>query len=338
MSEKDKAASRRKKWLGIATALFMAILLVVALRHVLSEVKFEDVWAYLKALPYTSLLKAVAITALGYWVLTLYDVSALIYLKKKVPYRTTAFAASCGYAFSNNIGWAVISGAGVRLRSYGAAGLTPADVARVVVFSTTTFTLGVSFTGAVGVLVGPEPVAAMLNAPLWLVQGLAVLTLMILLGVCVITGVTRRPVRVWRWSIQLPSPLGVISQITIGSVEIMLAAGVLWSLMPVDHPISFTAFLGIYCAALVVAIFSHVPGGIGVFETIIILGLSDKVSTEVLLGAMLAYRFIYYILPLLFAGIAIAIWEIRHHTGRIGRAADRLRGHEPPPGKHGAPE
>lgn len=330
MSENENAAPRRKKWLGIATALFMAVLLAVAIRHVLSEVKFEEVWAYLEALPYTRLLQAVGITALGYWVLTLYDVSALIYLKKKVPYRTTAFAASCGYAFSNNIGWAVISGAGVRLRTYGAAGLTPADVARVVVFSTTTFTLGVSFTGAVGVLVGPEPVAAMLNAPLWLVQAMAILTLLILLGVCIITGVTRRPVRFWRWSIQLPSPLGVISQITIGSVEIMLAAGVLWSLMPPDHPIGFTAFLGIYCAALVVAIFSHVPGGIGVFESIIILGLSDEVSAGALLGAMLAYRCVYYILPLFLAGIAIAIWEIRHHTGRIGRAADRLRGQEPP--------
>lgn len=331
MTDKDQAASRRKKWLGIATALFMVVLLVIALRHVLSEVDFKEVRAYLEELPYTRLLQAVAITALGYWVLTLYDLSALIYLKKKVPYRTTAFAAACGYAFSNNIGWAVISGAGVRLRTYGAVGLSPADVARVVVFSTTTFTLGISFTGAVGVLVGPHPVAAIVNVPEWVVQGLAVLTLFCLLAVCIVTGVTRRPVRLWRWEIQLPSPLGVLSQITIGSTEIMLAAGVLWSLMPVGHEVGFTAFLGIFCAALVVAIFSHVPGGIGVFESIIILGLSDQVSAGALLGAMLAYRFVYYILPLLLAGIGIAVWEIRHHTGRIGRAADRLRRHEAPP-------
>lgn len=331
MPEQDAAAQRRKKWLGIATALFMAVLLAIAIRHVLSEVKFEDVWAYLQALPYTRLLQAVGITALGYWVLTLYDVSALIYLKKKVPYRTTAFAAACGYAFSNNIGWAVLSGAGVRLRTYGAAGLTPADVARVVVFSTTTFTLGISFTGAVGVLVGPHPVATMLKVPELLVQGLAVLTLLVLASLCIITGVTRKPIKLWRWSIQLPSPLGVISQIGIGSLEIVLAAGVLWSLLPLEHGIGFTAYLGIYCAALVVAIFSHVPGGIGVFESIIILGLSDDIPAGQLLGAMLAYRFVYYILPLLLAGIAIAIWEIRHHTGRIGRAADRLRGHGEPP-------
>lgn len=321
----DGMSRRQKVLLGIGTILFLAVLLVVAVQHVIAEINIQEVLAYLEALPLSKVVKAIGLTAAAYWVLTLYDLSALIYLKKKVPYRTTAFAAACGYAISNNVGWAVISGAGVRLRAYGNAGLTPGDVAKVVVFSTTTFTLGLTFTGAVGMIVGPHPVSVLLKIPEIAVQGIGALMLLGLFLVCLITAVTHKPVKIWRWSIQLPSWGGVVSQITIASAELVLAAGVLWMLLPVDVVVPFTAFLALYCAALIVAIFSHVPGGVGVFETIIMLGLVDHDAASSILGALLAYRFIYYVLPLVVAGLSIAAWEIRHHTGRIGRAADRLR-------------
>lgn len=326
LSAADKATRRNRTLLGIVTVLFLAGLLALAIEHVVAEVDVKEVWAYLTALPNAKVLQAIGLTCLAYWVLTLYDLSALIYLKKKVPYRTTAFAAACGYAISNNVGWAVISGAGVRLRAYGNAGLSPTDVAKVVVFSTTTFTLGLIFTGSVGMIVGPHPVSVLLKIPEIAVQAAGGAMLLGLLVVCIITAVTHKPVKVWRWSIQLPSWGGVVSQITIASAELVLACGVLWMLLPVQVDVSFTAFVALYCAALIVAIFSHVPGGIGVFESIILLGLADQDAASALLGALLAYRFIYYVLPLAVAGIAIATWEIRHHTGRIGRAADRLRG------------
>lgn len=317
---------RQKALLGIGTILFLGVLLVVAVQHVMAEVNFGEVLAYLEALPLSKVIKAIGLTAVAFWLLTLYDLSAQIYLKKKVPYGTTAFAAACGYAISNNVGWAVISGAGVRLRAYGAAGLSAGDVAKVVVFSTTTFTLGLTFTGAVGMIVGPHPVSVLLKIPELAVQAAGAAMLLGLLAICVITAVTHKPVRIWRWSIQLPSWGGVVSQITIASAELVVTAAILWMLLPIDVQVPFVSFVALFCAALIVAIFSHVPGGLGVFESIILLGMADHDAASSILGALLAYRFIYYVLPLAVAGLSIAIWEIRHHTGRIGRAADRLRG------------
>lgn len=317
---------RQKALLGIGTILFLGVLLVVAVQHVMAEVNFGEVLAYLEALPLSKVIKAIGLTAVAFWLLTLYDLSAQIYLKKKVPYGTTAFAAACGYAISNNVGWAVISGAGVRLRAYGAAGLSAGDVAKVVVFSTTTFTLGLTFTGAIGMIVGPHPVSVLLKIPELAVQAAGAAMLLGLLAICVITAVTHKPVRIWRWSIQLPSWGGVVSQITIASAELVVTAAILWMLLPVDVQVPFVSFVALFCAALIVAIFSHVPGGLGVFESIILLGMADHDAASSILGALLAYRFIYYVLPLAVAGLSIAIWEIRHHTGRIGRAADRLRG------------
>lgn len=319
---------RRKMLLGGATALFLIFLLVVAIRHVMAEISFAEVIAYLQGLPLSKVVKAVGLACLAYWALTLYDVSALIYLKKKVPYRTTAFAAACGYAISNNVGWAVISGAGVRLRAYSNAGLIPSDVAKVVVFSTTTFTLGLVFTGSVGMIAGPHPVSVLLKIPeiaVQLIGGAMLAGLALVVG---ITAVTRKPVKLWRWTVQLPSWGGVLSQITIASAELVMTAAILWMLLPVGVDVPFTSFVSLFCAALIVAIFSHVPGGIGVFETIIMLGMADHDQASGILGALLAYRFVYYVLPLIAAGLSIAIWEIRHHTGRFGRAADRLRKHK----------
>jgi uncharacterized membrane protein YbhN (UPF0104 family) len=297
--------------------VFLVALTALAVDHVVKEVDFREVWAYLDSLPLWKVVDALALTAAGYAVLTLYDVAALKYLKVKVPYPTVALASFCGYAISNNVGWAVISGGSVRFRVYSAAGLSPSTIAKVVVISTTTFTLGVIFTGSIGMLLGPHPVASLLSLPDWVVQAVAGAALAVLAVVCVISAVTRRPVQFWRWRFELPSGGIVLSQIIIASVEILISGAALWLLLPDQHGASFWEFLGIYCAALVVAMISHVPGGLGVFETILLLGLSAQGSAGSVLGALLAYRFLYYVVPLMVAGLTLLVWEARAKHGPV---------------------
>ena len=56
------------------------------------------------------------------------------------------------------------------------------------------------------------------------------------------------------------------------------------------------------------------PGGLGVFETVLILLLAPAISSEKLLATLLIYRGIYYFLPLL-VGVALLIgYELRHRT------------------------
>lgn len=311
------ASARWKTWTGIATLVVLLALAAVAVNHVINEVDFKEVWAYLDSLPLWKVLDAIALTALGYLVLTLYDVAALRYLKVKVPYRTVALASFCGYAISNNVGWAVISGGSVRYRVYSTAGLSAATVAKVVVISTTTFTLGVTFTGAIGLLIGPHPVAALLSLPDWLIQVVAGATLAALAGVLVVTAITHKPVTIWRWRFEVPSSIGVLSQIFIASLEIIIAGTALYLLLPDTHGAGFAEFIGIFCAAMVVAMISHVPGGLGVFETVLLLGLSAQGSAGGVLGALLAYRAIYYVLPLAVAGLMMLTWEIRAKHGPV---------------------
>ncbi|HYC02457.1 MAG TPA: lysylphosphatidylglycerol synthase domain-containing protein [Azospirillaceae bacterium] len=309
-----------KRWSGAITGVFVLLLGGFAVHHIYEEFNFQEVYGYLQGLAMAKVLEALAFTAVGYLFLTLYDVSALKYLKLKVRYGIVGLASFAGYAVSNNVGFAVISGGSVRYRVYSAVGLTAADIAKIVVFSTTTFTLGLIFTGGMGIMLGPHPGAELLKVPAWTLQAVGAVTLAALFGATVLTAITHKPVKLGPWRFELPSGGVVLSQIFISSVEIVLSGAALYVLLPEGHGASFVEFIAIFCAALAIAITSHVPGGIGVFEAVLILGLKQEGQVSGVLGALLAFRFIYYVLPLLLAAVMLGIWEIRQQSGSLARA------------------
>ena len=73
--------------------------------------------------------------------------------------------------------------------------------------------------------------------------------------------------------------------------------------------ISFTTFIGLFVIAQTTGVFSQVPGGIGVFETIFLMALPDSIDKANIFGALLAYRIIYYVLPLIGVGSLFFIYE-----------------------------
>jgi glycosyltransferase 2 family protein len=344
----DAARQKRQRfWLGLISGMVLVALGGLAIHHISQRVVLADVWNYLRDLPAARVLEGIGFTAAAYLLLSLYDVSALRFLKMKVKYRLVALASFAGYAMSNNIGWAVLSGVSVRYRVYSTVGLSMLDVAKVVVFSTTTFTLGVLFMGGLGLLFGPHPASQLLGIPEWVLQTLAILTLISLFALCVVAEIKRQPLRFFRWSLSLPSSGMVVAQIFIASMEILLTGAVLWQLLPPMHNVSYVEFMSIYCAALAVAIISHVPGGIGVFEAIVLLGLSAQGATlirpavegatteSVILGALLAYRFIYYVVPLAVAGVLLGSFELAKYRAAAKSAllqrGQQGTGNGPPP-------
>ena len=115
----------------------------------------------------------------------------------------------------------------------------------------------------------------------------------------------RRPIRVGKWEIPLPPPWLLIGQIAAACADLLVAAAVLYVLLPPNADTSYLYFLGIFLLGMVVAVFTHVPAGAGVFELIIV----SFYKPEVALGSMLAFRGVYYLLPLLVASVLLAIHE-----------------------------
>ena len=72
----------------------------------------------------------------------------------------------------------------------------------------------------------------------------------------------------------------------------------MYVLLPGDMGVSFLDFLPSYLMAQVAVVLTHIPGGVGVFE-LVILHLTHTSHEQMVFAAVLLFRLIYYIIPLL---------------------------------------
>jgi len=121
------------------------------------------------------------------------------------------------------------------------------------------------------------------------------------------------------WSLRAPGPIIGLTQICVAVIDLGLSASVLWVMLPPEANIGLVSFLGAYAAAVIAGIVSHVPGGIGIFEAVVLATLPD-VPRESLAAALLAYRAIYYLVPLLFGAVLFGVQELSAQWLRFARA------------------
>jgi phosphatidylglycerol lysyltransferase len=314
---------RRKETIGLVVTIVVLALCGFALQRLLAEMRLAEVRAAITALPTFAILASLAFTAASFATLVGYDWSALRYVGQKLPLRVMALASFCGYAIGNTVGLSLLTGGSVRFRIYTAAGMSSEDVGRVTLFCVVAFGFGVSAVSGVGVLLRPNLLSSTLNVP---VAALQIVSLMLVAGVAgfVVLCALRRTLRWRNVSLPLPAPALVAGQLAISAVDLGLAAAALYVLLPDKAGLSFFGFLPLFCVAIVAGIMSHVPGGLGVFEAVIIFALGDKTAQGPLVGALVIYRLIYYILPLLLAGSFLGLNELRQTMPATRAAFQRV--------------
>lgn len=264
----------------------------------------------LQAIPQQSVLMATGLTLLNYIMLTGYDTLAVRLVGSSLAYRQTALVAVISYAISNSVGFALLSGSAIRYRFYARWGLSKVTIAQIIAFCNLSFWIGLFAVGGVLFLVNPPYVPDLLNLPFDSIHSLGILFLACVLGYLGWSAVnTKRRLRIGRWELpHVPLKLA-LRQIVLTAADWALATGVLYLLLPASIPVSYASFFGIYMLAQLAGIVSNVPGGLGVFETVILLILSPPVGSADLLGALLAYRSIYYFLPLISAVLLFSLYE-----------------------------
>jgi phosphatidylglycerol lysyltransferase len=127
-----------------------------------------------------------------------------------------------------------------------------------------------------------------------------------------------KPLQFRRIVIPVPKPRVAFAQITVAVADLLCAVSVLYVLLPPQAAISFGAFAGVYLIAIAAGVISNVPGGIGVFETVLLL-LLPAVPKDLLLGALVAYRVIYYFTPFGLALALLGAHELWAHRGPVVR-------------------
>lgn len=291
------------------------------LHHVLAEYRWQDILAHVDAIPRSRLLAAVVLTCAGYGCLTLYDALGLRFAGVRVPYPRLALISFMGYAIGHNVGFNTLSGGAVRYRAYSPLGLTAKQIGTVIAFGTLTFALGAAMLLGLSLL----SLARLSSSVLHIHPALAVLAGCSLLGVVGaylwLACSRHESLRYRRVVIPVPAGRIAFAQIAVASADLLCAAGVLYVLLPPQADVGFAQFAGLYVIAITAGIISNVPGGMGVFESVLLL-IFRSIPPDHLLGSLLAYRVIYYFGPFALALTLLGVHEIWVHRGplvRLGR-------------------
>ena len=292
----------------LGVALLAGAIWVV--QHEFHALKLADIKAALAAIPTVQLWIGVGWTLAAYALLTIYDRMATIYAGRAVSYGRAAFASFCAYTLAHNLGFAAVSGAAVRYRLYAQWGLTPLQIGKVVAFCSLTFILGGLVLGGMVLLTEPHVVPILGNhLPAWLLQAIAAMLLVLAAAYVVLSGVIGR-VRVFGHHVELPSWRMALAQTALASVDMAVTAAILHALLPPIPGLSFIGLMGIYVTAYIAGLAANIPGGIGVFDTAILLGLSPYLEPPVIVGGIVVFRLYYYIVPLFLAGALFAGNEV----------------------------
>jgi phosphatidylglycerol lysyltransferase len=309
------------RWLGPLAALLVFTLVVWVLHHQLAHLHVKRVLAHLHAIPSRQVLEALGFTALSYWLLTTYELLALRYLRRAIPYTRILFNAFIAYSFSHTLGFSAFTQTAIRLRLYATARVSAIDVAMVSVFCSVSFGIGLATVAGLSLVLSPGHAATLLHLdPRWAVL-VGALLLAVVCAYALWASFARGSVEIRGWALRAPGPAIGLAQIALGVLDLSLSCAVLWSLLPASAHVHYITFLGVYAAAVIAGIISHVPGGVGVFEAVILLTLPG-VPTDALLGSLLAYRAVYYLVPLVFGTLLFGSKEVSAQWGRLARARE----------------
>ena len=298
-----------------SSAVFIAAAYV--LYSNLRQVPLADFLSELSAFPPIQGMFALLLTTASYALLTGYDYLGLLYIGRMLKFRQFGFTSFIAFAVSHNVGLAVLSGGSVRYRVYSGFGLEPMEIAQIVVFCAFTYGLGITTVGGIVLSFDPMDVAPILGLSPYIVRlsGIGLLAL----GCCYVGAsvLWRKPVKIGRWRFHLPSQGSCLAQIALACVDLALAAAVMFVLLPADSAVTYRTFLGIFVMAAAASVLSHVPGGLGVFEAVIVVMLPE-VPKAASMSALVAFRCIYFLLPLALATVCMAIYEIRREERELG--------------------
>lgn len=290
------------RFLVLLAIVAAAVLLVRTLR----QYTFEQIETALRAIPFTNLALSLGFAAASYLCLTFFDMLGTHYAGKPQPWHRAALASFVSLSIGHNVGVAALSSAAVRYRYYSRWGLTSTDVALIVLFCGVTVALGLSTLGAAALLLRPAEAMSLtgLGRPAILTAAaLAALFPLVYLG---LAATLRRSITLRGRSFRLPTLRLALLQVLAGTVNFAFVAASLHQVLSALSDANYLKVAALSIIANVAAIVSHIPGGIGVLEATVAQILPGAEA----LAAVIAFRVIYYFVPLALGLILFGASEV----------------------------
>jgi phosphatidylglycerol lysyltransferase len=306
-----------------AVALLACGVAIFLLHRLFREIDYRSVMRAARETAPKAILISFLFTTMSYLALVGRDRCALFYIGVKVPHSPSMLASFCGSATDNAIGFGVLTGKAIRDRVYGAVGLGSEQIDRITLFNEMGFAIGlVSFAALSAMLAGSKVARwfSISTSALEFTAGAALIVILALAGNA-IRG--RKKVLVSGLLMPMPQPGIALSQLLLTILDLFGATASLWFLLPASY--DFFSLGLVYSASIALATISQVPGGFAVFDAIVFLSLAGSMPRNNLAAALLIFRGIYYLLPLMIATASIAFFELKRDP--LVSSSMRPRGH-----------
>jgi glycosyltransferase 2 family protein len=306
-------------WLSIAAVA------VWVLAQRLGEIDFDEVLRDLGAVPMPIVIAALLCSAGVYTTVGLYEGIAVRLASgrnlRRQAFRTAVIANPLGRA----IGVAMVSGGALRYRMYAPEGLSIREVGAIILLVAMPYVFGVGWLIDVSLLLHLEDAGRAFQLPVAVVAVFGVLGLAKDVGWLAFVSSRKKPITIRGQSIRLPSLRDALVQIGFGLVQISLMTTILYLFLPPELNMTWPAFVAIYCLSFVAGQISNVPAGLGVLEAALFLML-PHVPPGKLVGAVLAYRAVYELIPLGAALLLLLIYETTNKAGIVRRRLQKESG------------
>lgn len=297
-----------KKTLSWAGLFFFGLAAYMLYRQ-LSKYSFDDIKTALFSIPPHNLMMACIASLCGYVALSSYDYLALRYIGRKLAPWKWIFAGFIGFSVSNNAGHAIVSGGTIRYRLYTRWRFHGSEIVQMVTFSGFTYLVACFFLIIIGYFLTPDHAFGDGAVSKMTTEIITLLSFVGLAGYFALSLFYKKPLVIKGVEFEMPSFRMALAQVFIGGADILMASLVLYFSMIAFVPISFDVFIGVFIIAQVLGVFSQVPGGLGVFEGLFMYIIPGDHNQALLFGALIAYRLIYYLLPLLISAIVLFSYE-----------------------------
>ena len=296
------------------------------LGHELKKYPLGEIRSDIMRIPFWRIFGAATLTLSCYGIVTFYDWLAFKYVGRKISHGRVIFAAFIAYAVGNNVGLANFGGTATRARIYSKWGISGKVIAEVVALDTLANWIGFLLAPGLLFTIFPPPLPKRLSLPFPNARPIGVIFLILVVGYAVFAAWKRRPIHFFRWKLPVPRNRLFALQVLVACGDLAFGGFVLRLLLPHIPGLSLLPFLGVFLLAQTAGLLSHVPGGLGVFETMILFSLEGTIGGSTVLGALVAYRAIYYLFPIVIALVLFAAFEWRYrHRSTAKRSHARNR-------------
>jgi uncharacterized membrane protein YbhN (UPF0104 family) len=298
--------SKVRRWL--TPVLVMAVLGLAGflIYRALTRYSLDEILASVMTVPIDHIVRMGGFVAASYLCLTCFDAMGVRYVGRSLPYWRVGITSFAALSIGHNVGFAALSSGAIRYRLYSQWGLSAQEVAKLVLFCALTVGLGLGILGGLALLLQPGLAEEITRLDRPIILMLGSICMLVTAAYLAVAAFVRRPLRFRSWSLEPPNLKLALGQVLIGPLNFAFVAACLYEALAATAEVTYLGVATVYVIANVATLLSHVPGGLGVIESVVLFLLPQ----QQIIGALVLFRVAYFLVPLCIGSVMFVVVEL----------------------------